>query len=90
MPLSAQPELQDEKGVEPDRPWDKAVHLLTKPTSNCASHGPLRRGLKDLAGTMGIHLVDHEVVTLLRHFGVAGEGGQPPRIVGPLALRAAQ
>eukprot|EP00438_Fugacium_kawagutii_P029912 Skav232658 [mRNA] locus=scaffold698:64426:66983:+ [translate_table: standard] len=50
----------------------------------------LLRGLKDLATTMGIHLVDHEVVTLLRHFGVAGGGGQPPRIVGPLALRAAQ
>eukprot|EP00435_Cladocopium_sp_Y103_P036865 s946_g9.t1 len=47
LPLAAEPEMQDEKGVEPDR-------------------------LKDLAAAAGVYLVDHEVVTLLRHFGARG------------------
>lgn len=65
LPLASEPEMQDEKGVEPDR-------------------------LKDLAAAAGVYLVDHEVVTLLRHFGVAGGDNQPPRVLGPLALQCAQ
>ena len=54
--------------------------------SVCAIHP----GLKDLAAAAGVYLVDHEVVTLLRHFGVAGGDNQPPRVLGPLALQCAQ
>lgn len=64
MPLKDEPEMQDEKGIEPER-------------------------LKDLAAKSGIYLVDHELVTLLRHFGLPPVNeAAPPRIVGPLALQS--
>lgn len=47
------------------------------------------RGLKDLAAKSGIYLVDHELVTLLRHFGLPPVNDTaPPRIVCPLALQS--
>eukprot|EP00928_Gymnodinium_smaydae_P004954 TRINITY_DN1169_c0_g2_i1.p1 TRINITY_DN1169_c0_g2~~TRINITY_DN1169_c0_g2_i1.p1 ORF type:complete len:619 (+),score=97.28 TRINITY_DN1169_c0_g2_i1:138-1994(+) len=33
--------------------------------------------LKNLAGQNGVHLIDHEIITLLRHFNSAEDGGQP-------------
>jgi len=56
QPLMDRPELQDEKGVDPDR-------------------------LKVMSEEAGIDLIDHEVVTLLRHFGVDSEEG--PLVCGP-------
>jgi len=47
--------------------------------------------LKELAASKGIHLIDHEVVTLLRNFGVPGEAEDaPPRILGPEVLAGAK
>ncbi|CAE7443355.1 efhc2 [Symbiodinium natans] len=47
--------------------------------------------LKELAASHGICLIDHEVVTLLRHFGIAGESDDaPPRILGPELLAGAK
>lgn len=41
--------------------------------------------LKNLASENGIHLIDHELITLLRFFNVAEEG-MPPKISGPNVL----
>jgi len=65
LPLAADPEVQDERGIEPER-------------------------LKELAAKAGVSLIDHELVTLLRHFGVPPESeDQQPRIIGPHALECA-
>jgi len=46
--------------------------------------------LKELAASQGIYLIDHEVVTLLRNFGIAGESDdEAPRILGPELLNGA-
>jgi hypothetical protein len=59
-PLQGHPELQDPRGIEPDR-------------------------LKDIASEQGIHVLDHEIITLLRNFNIATEGGAP-LISGPAVL----
>eukprot|EP00443_Scrippsiella_acuminata_P044140 CAMPEP_0115201348 /NCGR_PEP_ID=MMETSP0270-20121206/17578_1 /TAXON_ID=71861 /ORGANISM="Scrippsiella trochoidea, Strain CCMP3099" /LENGTH=608 /DNA_ID=CAMNT_0002614755 /DNA_START=120 /DNA_END=1946 /DNA_ORIENTATION=- len=61
QPLAGEPEMQDERGIEPDR-------------------------LKELAAERGVSLVDHEVITLLRKFGMDTDSG--PVICGPRALEA--
>jgi len=43
--------------------------------------------LKALASEHGIHLIDHEVITLLRNFNLA-QPGEPPMISVPVALDA--
>jgi hypothetical protein len=44
--------------------------------------------LSELAASAGIHLIDHEIITLLRHFG-AGDGSGAPMISGRKVLAAA-
>ncbi|CAJ1399600.1 unnamed protein product [Effrenium voratum] len=47
--------------------------------------------LKDLAAEAGIAMVDHEIITLLRSFGVPGEtGSDQPKVIGPKVLECAQ
>jgi len=43
--------------------------------------------LKAMASDHGVHLLDHEIITLLRNFNVAAEGG-PPAISGPRIAEA--
>jgi len=45
--------------------------------------------LSELATGAGIHVIDHEIITLLRHFG-SGDGGGAPQISGRRVLEAAQ
>lgn len=44
--------------------------------------------LSELAASAGIHLIDHEIITLLRNFG-AGDGSGAPMISGRKVLEAA-
>eukprot|EP00928_Gymnodinium_smaydae_P052851 TRINITY_DN36997_c0_g1_i1.p1 TRINITY_DN36997_c0_g1~~TRINITY_DN36997_c0_g1_i1.p1 ORF type:complete len:621 (-),score=133.06 TRINITY_DN36997_c0_g1_i1:88-1950(-) len=43
--------------------------------------------LKEIASQHGVDLIDHEIITLLRHFNCAPEGGQPA-ISGPRIIEA--
>jgi len=45
--------------------------------------------LKDMAASMGVDLIDHEIITLLRFFGVEEMEGVP-RISGPKIIAALQ
>jgi len=64
-PLANEPEMNDPKGIEPDR-------------------------LKQLAYEAGVPIVDHEVITLLRRFGIEGESATDnPRILGSRVLEIA-
>jgi len=46
--------------------------------------------LKQLAADAGVHIVDHEVITLLRNFGVEGASeDEPPKIIGNRILECA-
>jgi len=44
--------------------------------------------LKELAADHGVHVVDHEVITLLRHFNAGVAEGGTPLISGPRTLQA--
>jgi len=44
--------------------------------------------LKELAADHGVHIVDHEVITLLRHFNAGIADGGTPLISGPRVLQA--
>lgn len=43
--------------------------------------------LKELAEAAGVDLIDHEVITLLRRYSIAGQDG-PPRVSGPRVVEA--
>jgi hypothetical protein len=45
--------------------------------------------LKELAYEAGVPIVDHEVITLLRHFGMDSGDGSPPKILGAQLLASA-
>merc|ERR1719410_1676130 len=44
--------------------------------------------LKELAADHGVHVLDHEIITLLRHFNAGVAEGGTPLISGPRALQA--
>jgi len=61
IPISGEPEMRSEEGIDPDR-------------------------LKSLAAEAGVDLVNHEVITLLRTFGMDTDSG--PVVCGPRVLEA--
>ncbi|CAJ1329887.1 unnamed protein product [Effrenium voratum] len=66
------------------------VAVLANQPEMRAEEGLEPERLKELAQQAGVHLVDHEVVTLLRSFGVAAETEDgSPRIIGPEVLKCA-
>lgn len=88
LPLAAQ--LQDEKGVEPEALKVGEKEVSIQGLAERVSEDPWPISREEMALKEGIVLIDHELVTLLRHFGVAAESEDAsPRIIGPLVLKCA-